>query len=68
MTTDLKNIENETESKIKSKLDFSFIRINPDGIDFDIFVEIGKIFNDINESTEKSLIHRISKKTTEIKI
>ena len=56
-----------------------FIRINPDTEDYDICVEIGKIYNHIIESTKKiskesteesikkSLIEKISKRLVELK-
>ena len=69
------NIGNETERQkaIEKKLDCEFIRINPDGKDFDVYVEIGKIYNHIKESnkkltkesTKKSLIDKISKRLSE---
>ena len=56
---------------IEKELGCKFIRIYPDAENYDIFVEIGKIHNHIIESTkkltqkstEKSLFHKISKKT-----
>ena len=47
--------ENEREEKIKKEIGCKFIRINPDAENYDIFIEIGKIQNRINESTKKSL-------------
>ena len=37
----------------ESRFGFEFIRINPNEEDFDVFVEIGKIYNHINKSNEK---------------
>ena len=45
--------EVEKENAIKEHPHCKFIRINPDGKDFDRYVEIGKIFNQINRSSEK---------------
>ena len=45
---------------IKNKPGCVFIRINPDEKDFDIFVEIGKIYYHISESNEK-----LTKESTE---
>ena len=47
--------ENEREEKIKKEIGYKFIRTNPDAENYDIFIEIGKIQNRINESTKKSL-------------
>ena len=41
------NKEITTENRNKQKLPCKFIRINPDKKGFNIFVEIGKIFNHI---------------------
>ena len=43
------------DKKQQKKLDYEFIIVNPDGKDSDIYVEIGKIYNDIIESTKKSI-------------
>ena len=40
--------EIEKGNAIKEDLDCKFIRINPDEKDFDVYVEIGKIYNHIN--------------------
>ena len=45
--------EVEKENAIKEHPHCEFIRINPDGKDFDRYIEIGKIFNQINRSSEK---------------
>ena len=57
--------EKTTEKDVGCKL----IGINPDKIFFfDVYVEIGKIYNHINRSCEKSLIDKISKKVMRIRI
>ena len=43
------NKEKERENKIKETLEYEFIRINPEKEKFDVFVEIGKIYDIINE-------------------
>ena len=58
--------ELERENAIKEHLDCKFIRINPDEKDFDMYVEIGKIYNHVNRSSEKSLIEKISKRLLEV--
>ena len=49
-----RNLKCEIEKKkaIEKGLGCKFIRINLYGQDFDIFVKICKIYNDINESTK----------------
>ena len=37
------------KKSIEKELDCKFIRINPDGKDFDVYVEIDKIYNHIKE-------------------
>ena len=37
------------QKSIEKELDCKFIRINPDGKDFDVYVEIDKIYNHIKE-------------------
>ena len=56
--------EKTTEKDVGCKL----IGINLDEKDFDVYVVIGKIYNHINRSCEKSLIDKISKKTMRIRI
>ena len=56
--------EKTTEKDVGCKL----IGINLDEKDFDAYVVIGKIYNHINRSCEKSLIDKISKKTMRIRI
>ena len=59
---------------IKNDLDCKFIRISPDAKDFDIYVEISKIYNHFNESTKKltkesikiSLIENLSKRLSRL--
>ena len=59
----------------KGNLDCKFIKINPDGKDYDEYVEFSKIINHINESNEeltkesakKSLIDKISERLLELK-
>ena len=50
-----RNIDKETsrKNKRKEKLGCKFIRINPGKKNYDIFVEIGKIHNQIKESIGK---------------
>ena len=38
---------------MEKELDCEYIRINPDGKEFDIYLEIGKIYNHIKESNKK---------------
>ena len=63
--------EIKRQVEIEKELDCEYIRIIPDGKDFDVYVEIGKIHNDIKESNEKlikeSLIDKISKRLLELK-
>ena len=62
------------EEKIKKELGCKFIRISPDTENYDIFVEIGKIQNDIikstkkqtEKSTKKSLTDDLSKRLLEL--
>ena len=60
------------QKAIEEELDCKFIRINPDKQNFDMHVEIGKIYNYINESdgklTKKSLIDKIPKRLLELQI
>ena len=59
----------QRENAIK---ELGFIKINPDEKDFDMYDEIGKIYNHINRSSEKlfnkSLTDRISKILVELEI
>ena len=56
--------ENEREEKIKKWCKFN--RINLDAENYDIFVEIGKMQNQVIESTKKSLIDDLSKRLLEL--
>ena len=64
-----KKTEVEKQKAIEEKLKCKFIRINANAVNYDIFVEIGKIHNHIIESTKKltkkstkkSLLHKIIK-------
>ena len=51
--------------KIKKELKCGFIRIKPDGDDYDEYIELGRVKNYIDKSkkklTEESLIERVSK-------
>ena len=50
------------KKKIKKKLGWKFIRINPDAENYDIFVEIGKIKDYIVESNKEVKIKEIKEK------
>ena len=58
--------EVEREKATKERLDCKFIRINPDEIDFDMYVEISKIYNHISKPSKKSVIDKISKRLSEL--
>ena len=62
----------QRENAIKEHINCKFIRINPDEKDFDMYDEIGKVYNHINRSSEKllnkSLTDRISKILVELEI
>ena len=47
------NKEEERENKIKEALKCEFISINPSKEKFNIFVEIGKIYNSVDDIKEK---------------
>ena len=59
---------------MENEVDCEFIGINPDRKDFDIYIEIGKIYNHISESnkkltkesTKESLIDKISRRLLEL--
>ena len=55
------NKEKESENKIKEALKCEFIRVNRDKEKFDIFVEIGKIYDIIDRIKEKSKNESIDK-------
>ena len=59
--------EAERQKAIKKELHCQFVRINPDEKGFDMDTEIGKRFSHIKESSKKSLVGKISKKTIRIK-
>ena len=56
---------NEEQHQIRQKLienlDFTFIRINPDAENFDLDVEIAKIYNYINESPVRLAVKLVEK-------
>ena len=62
------------QKAMENEVDCEFIRINPDRKDFDIYIEIGKIYNRISESnkkltkesTKESLIDKISRRLLEL--
>ena len=59
------NTKEERERKIKEILKCRFVRINPDIKRFDVYIEIGKIYNIIDEIKEKrnsKLIDKIKRK------
>ena len=58
-----RNLSNEIERQkaLEKELDCAFIRINPDGKNFNIFKEINKIHRHIKKSTKKSLVDDLSK-------
>ena len=58
--------EIERQKAIEKELNCEFIIINTVGEDFDMYVEIGKIYNYIDKSTKKSLIDKISKRLLEL--
>ena len=62
-----RNIDYEIQRQktLERKLNWVFIRINPDAIDFNIFREINKIHRHIKKSSKKSLIDKISKRLLE---
>ena len=60
--------EIEKQKAIAKKLDCRFLRIYPDEKDFDMDIEIGKIYNYINRSSKKFLIGKILKRLSELEI
>ena len=54
------------KEKKKIKKWCKFNRINPDAENHDIFVEIGKMQNQVIESSKKSLIDDLSKRLLEL--
>lgn len=53
---------------IDKELDCTFIIINPDKKDFDMDIEIAKIYNHINRSSKKSLVDNITKRILELNL
>ena len=64
--------EIKRQRTIEKEFDCEFIRVNLDENGFDVYVEIGKIYNHIKESNQKltkeSVIDKISKRLLELKI
>ena len=62
------NLSNEIERQkaLEKELDCAFIRINPDGKNFNIFKEINKIHRQIKKSIKKSLIDDLSKRLLQL--
>ena len=63
-----RNLSNEIERQkaLEKELDCAFIRINPDGKNFNIFKEINKIHRQIKKSIKKSLIDDLSKRLLQL--
>ena len=59
-----RNIYHEIQRQraFERELNCVFIRINPDGVDFNIFRETNKIHRHIKKSSKKSLIDKILKR------
>ena len=64
--TKTENINKLKDKKLQKKIVCKVIRINPDEKDFDMDIEIGRIYNHIKKSSEKSLIDKISKRLSEL--
>ena len=45
--------QTKRQKAMEKELDCEYIRINPDGKEFNIYIEIGKIYNHIKESNKK---------------
>ena len=58
--------ETEKQKAIERGPYGKFIRINSEEKDFDMDIEIGKICNQINRSSKKSLLDMISKRLLEL--
>ena len=58
--------EIQRQKSVEKELDCRFIRINPDGKDFDMYVEIGKNTQSHNKSSKNLLIDEISKRLLEL--
>ena len=56
-------IERQKSVEKEKELNCNVVKTNPDKKDFDLYIEIGRIYNHIT----KSLIHNISKRLSEIK-
>ena len=63
-----RNLSNESERQktLEKELDCVFIRINPDGKNFNIFREINKIHRHIKKSATNLLIDNLSKQLLEL--
>ena len=57
----------EKQKAIEKELDTKFVRINPDEKDFNMEIEIGKVYNHIKRLSKKSLVGKISKRLSELK-
>ena len=57
----------EKQKAIEKELDTKFARINPDEKDFNMEIEIGKVYNHIKRLSKKSLGGKISKRLSELK-
>ena len=53
--------EEKRENEVKQKLNCEFIRINPDKENYDIYTEIGRIYDQIIETREKTKQKNINK-------
>ena len=62
---ELKKIEKQ--KAIGKEFDTKLVRINPDENDFNIEIEIGKVYNHIKRLSKKSLVGKISKRLSELK-
>ena len=60
------NDEIKRQKALEKELNCVFIRINPDGKNFNIYREINKIHRHINKSTKNLLIHDLSKTLLEL--
>ena len=62
---ELKKIEKQ--KAIGKELDTKFVRINPDEKDFNMEIEIGKVYSHIKRLSKKSLVGKISKRLSKLK-
>ena len=60
-TKDRDEGKDKERQKAMEKLQYEYIRINPDKDGFDMYVEIVKIYDHIIKSTKKSLIDKTCK-------